>query len=544
MSASRLQVKGEPAVLATAHDTSEEMALSDGRAEIRRQQGILEERERSGAEIRRWADAVDAAAFGIAIIEPASARVAYANPAYMAMHGAAGDVAGGMSFAQVYHETEVDRVRSLLAAADSTGQAIVFEARRLRKDGSSYPAQVTLTSVRGPDGEISYRFVSVVDISDLKRTQEALRHAQKMEAIGNVTGGMAHDFNNLLGIIIGNLDLIGPLLQADRTGSEYLRETVDAALRGADLTRRLLAGMARLLARLLGDDIRISVGLAPATWPVVVDRPWFEASIANLATNARDAMPRGGTLHLSTSNRRVGDGDASLHAGLRPGDYVLIEVSDSGVGIAPEMMSTIFEPFFTTKDTGRGTGLGLSMVFGFTRQSGGTVTVHSEPGHGATFCLFLPRAVQAPMASRSRKQVGALRGRGEVVLVVEDNPAMRRTVARQLADLGYAVISSGDGRDALKVLESARVDLLFSDIVMPGGIDGIGLARLALERHPRTAVLLTSAFPEGRLNGQMRKLGAALGFLKKPYRHHALARAVRDAIDGHEAAARPQSRTG
>ncbi len=351
-----------------------------------------------------------------------------------------------------------------------------------------------------------------------------LVHAQKMEAIGNLTGGVAHDFNNLLGIIIGNLDL----LRGQKIGGAALdpgidqlaSEALEAALRGSDLTKSLLAfarrqslrpqrvvvndlveGISKLLSRTLGTDITIKLELGTDIWPVDADPSQLSASLINICNNARDAMPSGGILMIATSNRYLDNDYSALHPELTPGNYALIEISDTGTGIEPEMLNQIFEPFFTTKGQGKGTGLGLSMVFGFMKQSSGHITVYSEVGHGTTFRLYLPRATADREAMAPETVAVSEQGGHETVLAVEDNVGLRRVVVRQLGELGYRVLEAEDGNAALKILESEPVNLLFTDIMMPGGISGYDLALKATSRWPDLKVLLTSGYPETKLNG-------------------------------------------
>jgi CheY-like chemotaxis protein len=370
-----------------------------------------------------------------------------------------------------------------------------------------------------------------------------------MEAIGNLTGGMAHDFNNLLGIIIGNLDLLSDHARLDPADRDLLHDALDAASRGADLTRRLLAfarrqplqprriemnqmvaGIAGLLGRTLGEHIPISLNLADDIWPVRADPAQLEAALVNLATNARDAMPGGGRLIIATGNRQLDEDYAATHAELTPGDYVLIEVSDTGTGIPPEILAHIFEPFFTTKEPGQGTGLGLSMVFGFVKQSGGHLNVYSEPGAGTTFRLYLPRDRQGAETAAPSEVKASAAGSGETVLVVEDNPGMRRVVQRQLTELGYRVIEADGAAAALAVMEREPPSLLFSDIVMPGEMNGIALAREARARWPAIRVILTSGFPDTRLGGDS-DVVPGIRLLSKPYRRAELAEALREALE-------------
>ena len=378
-----------------------------------------------------------------------------------------------------------------------------------------------------------------------------LQQAQKMEAIGNLTGGMAHDFNNLLSIIIGNLDILSEQLEDNSSARQLSQSALEAALRGADLTRRLLAfarqqtlqpqhininklveGITKLLARTLGEDIQISLNLASDIWPVVADPAQLESALTNLATNARDAMPRGGQLKVATHNGHLDADYAARHAEVTSGDYVVIEVTDTGMGIKPEVASRIFEPFFTTKERGKGTGLGLAMIFGFMKQSGGHVNVYSEIDIGTTFRLYLPRAIKDTATIIQNTQPAKATGGHETILVVEDNGDLRNIVKQQLNQLGYHVLEAANGADALKLLtEGDKIDLLFSDIVMPGKLNGLELARLATERWPSLKVILTSGFPDTQINGQ-HESPAGLRLLSKPYRKADLARLLREVFEG------------
>ncbi len=389
-----------------------------------------------------------------------------------------------------------------------------------------------------------------IDVTEQRRIEAQLRQAQKMEAIGNLTGGMAHDFNNLLGVIIGNLDMLLERSQ-EQGAKELAQEALNAALRGADLTQSLLAFSRRqplrpreidvnalvsvtlkLLGRLLGETIEISFTPGAKVHTVVADRAQLEAALANLATNARDAMPDGGRLIVATGNRYLDEDYAAEHPEVTPGDYALIELSDTGTGIAPEVIGQIFDPFFTTKSQAQGSGLGLSMVFGFVKQSGGHISVYSELGSGTTFRLYLPRARGEPMpAGAPQHRPDRAPGGSERILVVEDNAAMRRIVTHQLAGLGYHVIGAENAAAALTLLEQESVDLLLSDVVMPGGMSGFELARTAQRRRPDLKILFTSGFPETKLNGD-RGGGDGIRLLSKPYRQDDLARMVRAVLDG------------
>jgi PAS domain S-box-containing protein len=419
-----------------------------------------------------------------------------------------------------------------------------------RKDGSTFPMELAVG--QSPQAG-NHAFVGIVrDVTERREmeTQRAqFRQSQKMEAVGQLTGGLAHDFNNLLAIIIGNLDMLREIRSEDRFTDELVRDALDSALRGADLTRRLLAfarrqplqpervdinevigAIVRLLARTLGENITIEMSLSPNVWPVQIDRAQFEAVIANLATNARDAMPRGGALLIDTRNGRLDAAYAAAHTDVTPGDYVVVEVSDSGTGMPSDILLRIFEPFFTTKEQGKGTGLGLSMVFGFMKQSGGHITVYSEPGKGTTFRLYLPRMPDTTAAQEDRSEVPASRGGSETILVVEDNAGLRRIVVRQLNEAGYRVLEAPDAEAAMTIIESSEpIHLLLTDVVMPGAMDGRDLARVATARRPSLRTLLTSGFPDARWGGSASRTGNRL--LSKPYRKEELRRAVREVLD-------------
>jgi PAS domain S-box-containing protein len=383
-----------------------------------------------------------------------------------------------------------------------------------------------------------------------ERSEAQLRQAQKMEAIGNLTGGMAHDFNNLLGVIIGNLDLARDLPGSNEELHELVGEALEAAWRGAELTRSLLAfsrrqplrpaqidpnelvaNTVRLLTRLLGEDIEISLNLGDGVWTVTADPSQLEAALANLANNARDAMPKGGRLIITTANRHLNADHVAMYPDSTMGDFAMIEVSDSGDGMPAEVVNRIFEPFFTTKEPGKGTGLGLSMVFGFLRQSGGNLTVYSEPGVGTTFRLYLPRAIGEGAPIEALKPIAVPPGAGKSVLVVEDNPAMRRVAMRLLRELGYRVLECDRAAAALELLQNQPVDLLFTDVVMPGGLDGVELARLAQERWPALKIVVTSGFREARTDWNDDVLGN-LQLLSKPYSKETLAAALHAALSG------------
>ena len=388
------------------------------------------------------------------------------------------------------------------------------------------------------------------ETAERQKAEELLHQSQKMEALGQLTGGLAHDFNNHLGIIIGNLDLLADNSALDADQNELVDDALTAAFHGADLTRRLLAfarrqplrparidinkliqEITKLLHRTLGEQIEINLELDPAIPPVVADPSQLETAIANLANNARDAMPEGGRLTVATGLRHLDEDYAADHVEVTPGAYVLIQISDTGTGMAPETLARVFEPFFTTKEPGKGTGLGLSMVFGFMKQSGGHINVYSELAHGTTFRLYLrPAEATVEDAEPVPADAAQLRGAGEHILVVEDNAKLRAVLVRQLDDLGYRVTEAENGVAALALLEGdAQFDLLLSDVVMPGKLDGCALAREFAKRQPAGKVLLTSGFPGARL-AEVSEIDAAVRLLDKPYRKQDLALSLREIL--------------
>jgi PAS domain S-box-containing protein len=437
---------------------------------------------------------------------------------------------------------------SELAAGVRDG-ACAREGWRKRRDGSLFYASENINALYDDDNALLGYACILHDRTHERALREQLHQSQKLEAIGQLTGGLAHDFNNLLGIVIGNIDLCRATGGALEDVGDLLDDALDAALRGAKLTNRLLTfarrqslatdlistnelidGLRRLLEITLGERVAVTFTPGADIWPIQTDRSQLEASILNLATNARDAMPDGGRFAIVTENRTL---EAGAERDLPAGDYVVVEVSDSGVGMPEEVLHRIFEPFFTTKAVGLGTGLGLSMVFGFAAQSGGAVRVASAPGAGATFTLFFPRALGRTDAPAAPAVPRAARpAEGETVLAVEDDGALLRVVERELHELGYTVRSAGDGEAATAILERERVDILFSDVVMPGPVDGLALAEIVGQRWPDTRIVLTSGYLGGRhgeADGRWSGLPPSVALLRKPYRRDELAAALRGA---------------
>jgi PAS domain S-box-containing protein len=429
--------------------------------------------------------------------------------------------------------------------------------RYLHKNGRSVWCEVTFATQRDETGQRPYIISIVSDISARKAAEEQqqklsaqLQQSQKMEAIGQLTGGMAHDFNNLLGIIVGNLDILQDRQEPGSDQRMFTETAIHAATRGAELTRQLLAfarqqplapkvvdvnavleASAQLLRRTLGEHVTLDLKLSPELWPLLVDPSQLESAILNLAVNARDAMPGGGTLTVEARNVSLDEGAAEANPEAVSGDYVAIAVSDTGTGMAPEVMAKAFDPFFSTKGN-KGSGLGLSMVHGFIKQSGGHSKIYSEPGRGTTIRLYLPRAENVVSEAVVELSGPNVIGGGEIILVVEDNEELRNVAVHQLQDLGYRTIPASDAAWALKMIEGGTpIDLLFTDVVMPGGMDGTALADAARRLRPDLKVLFTSGFTAAAASAAM---ADEFGFnlLSKPYRKEELGRRVRAALDG------------
>jgi PAS domain S-box-containing protein len=405
--------------------------------------------------------------------------------------------------------------------------------------------------VRDPNGEVQYLIGVTDDVTERKGVEEQLRQAQKMEAVGNLTGGVAHDFNNLLTLIIGNLDLLQLDVAGNQEAEQKIATILEASERGTDMTRLMLAfsrrqplqsksvdvnklilSTTRLLNRTLGEDIAIALRPGADVEPALVDESQLETALLNIAINARDAMPEGGTLTIATRNAELDADYVAHHPGVAPGAYVQIEIADTGVGMPPAVVARVFEPFFTTKAAGKGTGLGLSMVYGFMKQSSGHVCVYSEVGQGTVFKLFLPFAQRADSRAQPSVRVAEQTARHSgdaVILAVDDNPDVRATVVMQLQGLGYRVREADSAHAALEILDGAdRIDLLFTDMIMPG-LNGKELATKARSRRPDLKVLFTSGFP-GQSTGPETSFDDGDVLLSKPYRKRDLAKAVEEVL--------------
>ena len=422
-----------------------------------------------------------------------------------------------------------------------------FEAPMMHRDGREFLVEVSATAHRRGDSYVLNNFVR--DISQKRLAEEQLIQAQKMEAVGQLTGGIAHEFNNMLTVITGTIEILADGVKGTPHLASITRMISEAADRGARLTSSLLAfarkqplqpaeidvndligEVAQLLSMTFGKKIEIATRLAGDAWPALVDRAQLSSALVDLAINARDAMEGVGTLTLTTRNVAFGVREAMAVGVERAGDYVVIEVADTGPGIPAAIRDRIFDPFFSTKEVGKGTGLGLSMVFGFLKQSGGSIEVRSEEGRGATFRIYLPKADVSllPSAYDDERPV---RGGSETILCVEDDPEVRKTVTLQLESLGYKIIVAADANEALAVVDRGTpFDLLFTDIVMPGSMNGRHLAERMMAGRPALRVLFTSGYAYAAIHAQGRA-GQGIPILTKPYRKAELARMLRRCLD-------------
>ena len=446
-------------------------------------------------------------------------------------------------------------LRRVLQGESVTGVELV----RRRKDGAAVTVNLFAAPLHEADGRITGILGLVEDVTGVKRLEQQFLQAQKMEAVGQLAGGVAHDFNNLLTVILGSTELLLEMLPSDHPGRDDAEETRKAALRAADLTRQLLAfssqqvlaprilslnevvaNMDRMLQRSIGDDIELRTALAEHLGAVRADPGQLEQVIVNLAVNARDAMPRGGKLTIETANVALDQSYAQGHTVVVPGAYVMLAVSDTGVGMDAATQARVFEPFFTTKAKGKGTGLGLATAYGIVNQSGGYVWVYSEPGRGSTFKVYLPR-VHAPLEQASPDPIvtASLRG-SETILLVEDQKEVRSLIHKMLEARGYQVLVAASGPEAIRLgtRPDARrpaqqrgriIDLLVTDVVMPG-MTGRDVGLVLTAAHPKMRVLYVSGYTDESI-AHHGMLEPGIAFLQKPFTAEALARKVREVLD-------------
>ncbi|MEN8171010.1 MAG: bacteriohemerythrin [Pseudomonadota bacterium] len=424
-----------------------------------------------------------------------------------------------------------------------------YEIELRHKEGHNVPTKFSANTLYSSSGDVLEAVAFVTDLTEQKIAEKTLRSAQKMDAIGKLTGGIAHDFNNILGVILGNLELLKQQMPADDKNQKRLASIEKAGDRAANLTKQLLgfsrrkaalksvtdinkviAAMESLIVRSVTPEVEVEYHFADDLWLTEIDPGDFEDVLLNLSINARDAMDGHGYLTLKTRNRTLDDSFCDQNVGATPGEYVELTVSDSGEGISPEQQEHIFEPFYTTKEQGKGTGLGLAMVYGFVKRSSGYINVYSELGHGTTFRLYLPRTVgeeKSDQVWRDKEQTSSLPGGTETLLVVDDEVDLLELARESLEMLGYRVLTAVDGQEAMeKLAEEPAIDLLFSDVVMPGGMNGYDLAEQAIASRPEIKVLLTSGYTEKAISRGGQAYFTA-NLLNKPYSQVELAHRVR-----------------
>jgi PAS domain S-box-containing protein len=485
-------------------------------------------------------------------------RYILVNAAAEQLLGRGRDEIIGKSEFDLFPDKEAASIVRTNKAVIESGSARSFTERQMTTPLGVRTVETRMVPIANGQGRPGLVLAIIRDVTDLRARELQLRQLQRMDAIGRLTGGVAHDFNNLLAIIHGNSELLREGMDEGSEPAEMVDEVIGAAGRGAELVRRLLAyarmqhleseavdlnarlpSITGLLHRALGENITLRSKPSDGLWLANVDSTQVDDALVNLAINARDAMPEGGTLTIETSNVHLDDDYAAHHVEVRAGQYVMLAVSDTGTGMSQEVIDRAFEPFFTTKEEGQGTGLGLSQVFGWVKQSGGHIKIYSELGHGTTIKLYLPRAETEVASKQPVPDVATPKGE-ETILVVEDNPNVRKTVVRQLRDLGYHTIEAESGSKALDLTRGGlEFDLLLTDVIMPGGMTGYQLADELRADCPELKILFTSGYTElAASNGSKAGSGP---LLSKPYRKHDLGRAVRTAIDAMVAddAARP-----
>jgi PAS domain S-box-containing protein len=453
----------------------------------------------------------------------------------------------GHSATEFIHPDDLQKTRDEMRAARRGAVKRSFEARYYHYDGH----EVTLNWMGTWSEPVKRHFFIGRDLTEKQAAEAQFRHVQKMDSIGQLTGGVAHDFNNVLTVITGTIGILADAV-ADRPELAAITKLIDdAAERGAQLTKHLLAfarkqplqpreidvnaltlEAAKLLHPTLGEQITIMPQLTEDAWPALIDPGQLSTAILNLALNARDAMPDGGTLVLETRNIFLDDGYASMNPDVMAGNYVMIAVSDTGSGIPPELIDRVFDPFFTTKEVGKGTGLGLSMVFGFVKQSGGHIKIYSEEGHGTSVKIYLPRSSGVQETEFEALQNAPITGGDEKILIVEDDALVRQYVVTQIKSLGYTALEAANAAEALVIIDSDKdIDLLFTDVIMPGNMNGRQLADEAARRRPGLKTLFTSGYTENAIVHHGR-LDSGVLLLAKPYRKSELAKMLRTALAG------------
>ncbi|MGA2996708.1 PAS domain S-box protein [Bradyrhizobium sp.] len=468
------------------------------------------------------------------------------SPSSMAILGYRPEEMTGHTAVDFIHADDLESTRQEMRAARRGHLMRNFETRYVHKDGRI----VNLSWMGAWSEPIHRHFFVGRDLTEKQAAEAHFHQAQKMDAVGQLTGGVAHDFNNILTVITGTIGILADAVADEPQLSAIAKMIDDAAERGASLTKHLLAFARRqplqpreidvktlvletttLLRPTLGEHIQISAQLAEDGWPALVDPNQLTTAVLNLSLNARDAMPFGGKLVIETANAYLDESYAAMNTDVTVGNYVMVAVSDTGTGISPENLERVFDPFFTTKEVGKGTGLGLSMVFGFVKQSNGHIKIYSEVGHGTTVKIYLPRATGLSDTSVESQASASIKGGHETILVVEDDALVRRYVITQIESLGYKTLEASRASEALKIIDSPKtIDLLFTDVIMPGSLNGRQLVDEALVLRPALKTLFTSGYTENAIVHHGR-LDTGVLLLTKPYRKSDLARMIRLALE-------------
>ena len=541
---------GAVALFLLSRSGSTQVGDTDAALELKKQELALE-REALGQSRAQTEAILDNMVDGVITID-AGGKVLSFSPAAQRIFGYEADEVIGNSVNMLMPEQDSSHHNSYMSRYRRTGQAKIIgigrEVKGRRKDGTEFPLHLAIGEISKGDDVI---YVGTIhDLTEKSEREEIIRHAQKMQAIGQLTGGIAHDFNNLLASVIIDLELAAEKLGDDNEARVLVRDAIASAQRGASLNQGLLAfsrkqhlspraidldtqldSVIGILRRTLGEIIEIDAHTAADIWLCNADPDQIENAMLNLAINARDAMPEGGKLTIDVYNARLTDRYAAAKIEVEPGEYVVIALTDNGVGMSPEILNRAFEPFFTTKPIGEGTGLGLSSIYGFAKQTGGNLTIYSEEGEGTTIKLYIPRAQEEGEQAIDTADYSEPHGNGEIVLLVEDDEYLRRAARRSLMSLGYQVKEAADGPTALAlVAEDQNINILLTDVVLGSDMDGPTLSREIADLVPDLSILFMSGYTDRSVVHQG-KLDAGFKLLNKPFTKSELAQSIRGAME-------------
>lgn len=546
----------EHRLIATIRDLTEQRTASLALAESRQRQAVLEERQRGADELHRanqtLSAIIESAPLGIWAIDAEGLTTIW-NPPIAELYGIPPEAAIGRPWQEVVKEpltSETHTTEELVKIALRQGGFRDIEVQRVAADGTRREISFSAAVLHDGGETITGLLFVSYDLTRIKELERMLRQAHKLEAVGLLTGGVAHDFNNLLAVVYGNLEALADEADHSVRAHRLIDGAMRAARHGASLTRRLLAfsrqqrlaptdvdvaalivETTEMLRRMVEESINIQTGIAPDLWKVRIDPEQLANALVNLVVNARDAMPDGGALTITAENATVTEDDCQANKELTVGDYVKLSIADTGTGMTKAVLDRVFEPFFTTKPFGEGTGLGLSMVYGFAKQSGGHLVIGSSPGEGTIVTLYLPKLeVETAVEPDPKIEPQPDGTNAGVILLVEDDEMVRNLQVQSLHKLGYQTIEAADGLTSLEIIKSpARVDLLLTDIVLPNGMSGPALAQAAREIRPGLKVVFMSGYAPDNVTGPFDLSSARL--LSKPFTRAELARAVRETLD-------------